>query len=480
MRRRWGWFGSKTERRTRTALSPSVFLAVSSGVAVAALTWWVLWLLFGATDARPDRLDLAEIALWVTAGVGVAVALVLAARRQRDHDRGRFSELFGAAALQLGAADVAVRLAGVYAMAGVADEFPERARRQQCIDVLCAYLRLPYAAKEGVNHLVSRTERLEEDGAGVERVYHYRQNDRQVRDTIVRVIAEHLRDTAESSWSACDFDFTEAVLENADFQNAVFAGDSTRFTNTDFVASRVTSFEGARFIGRRVSFQGAAFRGRGVTFQHARFQPPEADRAEPDGTAVSFAEASFSCPTSFESAEFSGARTTFDRATFANQRTNFGEVNFGSALTSFGRVVFDGDRISFDSAEFSGTKVAFTGARFYAEGTSFDGTQLGARQRWRSGGTQEIDFADAEYHGAVSFADAVFEARSVCFTGGDFFGDISFRRAALHAREVSFERPKAWVGTQFDWDDDPGAKPENVKPEHWPPRPVSSQLEPLI
>ena len=53
------------------------------------------------------------------------------------------NERFATAAGQLGSdKPPAVRLAGVYAMAGLADDWPEN--QQTCIDVLCAYLRLPY------------------------------------------------------------------------------------------------------------------------------------------------------------------------------------------------------------------------------------------------------------------------------------------------------------------------------------------------
>ena len=41
----------------------------------------------------------------------------------------------------------AVRLAGVYAMAGLADDWPEN--RQTCVDVLCGYLRMPYEPDPG-------------------------------------------------------------------------------------------------------------------------------------------------------------------------------------------------------------------------------------------------------------------------------------------------------------------------------------------
>jgi hypothetical protein len=41
----------------------------------------------------------------------------------------------------------AVRLAAVYAMAGLADDWEEN--RQTCVDVLCAYLRMPYPPDPG-------------------------------------------------------------------------------------------------------------------------------------------------------------------------------------------------------------------------------------------------------------------------------------------------------------------------------------------
>ncbi|PPJ36556.1 hypothetical protein C5E45_19225 [Nocardia nova] len=65
-------------------------------------------------------MDATKRALTVVGGVGGVVALVIAYRRQRDVEQGRFVERFGAAAAQFGATDVAVRIAGIYAMAGVA------------------------------------------------------------------------------------------------------------------------------------------------------------------------------------------------------------------------------------------------------------------------------------------------------------------------------------------------------------------------
>ena len=58
------------------------------------------------------------------------------------------NERFATAAEQLGSDKPAVRLAGVYAMAGLADDWEEN--RQTCVDVLCAYLRMPYEPDPGV------------------------------------------------------------------------------------------------------------------------------------------------------------------------------------------------------------------------------------------------------------------------------------------------------------------------------------------
>ncbi|MFG1795740.1 hypothetical protein [Nocardia sp. NPDC049149] len=72
-------------------------------------------------------------------------------RHADDTERAReaaLRERFGAAATQLADKSAAIRIAGVYAMVGVADE-QSGLRRQQCIDVLCGYLRLPYDPEQG-------------------------------------------------------------------------------------------------------------------------------------------------------------------------------------------------------------------------------------------------------------------------------------------------------------------------------------------
>jgi hypothetical protein len=81
------------------------------------------------------------------------------------------NERFATAADQLGSGKPAVRLAGVYAMAGLADDWEEN--RQTCVDVLCAYLRMPYKPDPG-------------QGADEEKRLAFQAN-REVRHTVIRL-----------------------------------------------------------------------------------------------------------------------------------------------------------------------------------------------------------------------------------------------------------------------------------------------------
>ncbi|MEU2036151.1 pentapeptide repeat-containing protein [Nocardia amamiensis] len=474
--RRLGRFGERVSRRAhRSALLLAVLLAVIGGLLIAGIAWWLLWLFLGAKAETPNQVDLTKIALTVTAGVGGAVALVVSYRRQRDQERARFAELFGAAAKQLGDPDVAVRIAGVYAMAGVADEFGAPGRRQQCIDVLCGYLRLPYEPEAGANHLVSRSETAEHNGVEVERRYQFRQNDREVRRAIVDVIVAHVRPSAEISWSDRDFDFADAVLEDADFRYARFAGERTYFARAVFTGSRATTFEYAKFTGRYVSFRDAVFRGVRTLFDDVTFALRDSARTELRGAGLKFDGAIFSSPVTFHRSVFRGSAVWFRGATFRGERTSFAEARFFADRAEFGAATFEGAQVVFDSAIFGGAHTDISAALFHAASTSFAQASFGhpgGRLRRFGSASVSVRFDDAEFHGDVSFARARLGGREVSFQGGDFFGVITFAGTRFEAREVRFDRPKAWVGVTFDWDGLPAAKPASVKPDEWPPAPA--------
>ncbi|GAA3070993.1 hypothetical protein GCM10010464_39090 [Pseudonocardia yunnanensis] len=137
--------------------------------------------------------------------------------------------------MQLGHEKSAVRLAGVYAIAGLADDW--LAQRQTCVDVLCAYLRMPYNPADS-------------PPGGAE-----------VRRTIIRSIADHLRPDSltSASWAGLTLNFTGALL------------DSPNFVNADFRGAAVL-FDRAIFIGRRASFYRARVEGSTLFFRHAKFE----------------------------------------------------------------------------------------------------------------------------------------------------------------------------------------------------------------
>ena len=246
------------------------------------------------------------------------------------------NERFATAADQLGSDKPAVRLAGVYAMAGLADDWEEN--RQTCVDVLCAYLRMPYEPDPG------------QDAAEPQRLAF--QAIREVRRTVIRVITAHLKKYAAVSWQGLNFDFTGVVFDGGDFDNA-------------------------RFSGGTVNFVGASFSGGTVYFSLAQFS----------GGTVNFDEAQFSGGTvNFVGASFSGGTVNFSPAQFCGGTVNFGLAQFCGGTVYFGLAQFSGGAVSFDGARFSGGMVSFDGARFSGGAVSFGGAEF-------SGG--EVDFSRA-------------------------------------------------------------------------------------
>ena len=214
-------WGTSVRRSTpRIPLFGSLIAAVVIGFGLAALATWIVGGAVFERATSASAVDVVKASLPTIAGVVIAVALVVAYRRQKDTERAQFAQRFGAATAQLGASDTAIRIAGVYAMAAAADESPVFARRQQCIDVLCGYLRLPYDPDSGSNNLsefVSTTTwSATPPAVNIEetRRQAVRQNDREVRDTMVRVLSQRLSATADTSWSGNDSDLT-GVVEDA-------------------------------------------------------------------------------------------------------------------------------------------------------------------------------------------------------------------------------------------------------------------------
>ncbi|MFF7929009.1 pentapeptide repeat-containing protein [Streptomyces mirabilis] len=411
-------------------------LAFVAALAVASSVFYAGWDLLGArklkTEPRVDSktlFDLVKLSFGVVAGSGGLVALVVAYRRQRVDEDGALrdatrlhSERFTVAVSQLGDDSAAVRLGGVHALAHLADDAPTRALRQSCIDVLCAYLRLPYTAESDLptGDTLARHSYLEL---------------RQVRHTVIRLIRDHLRLGVEHShsWRDHSFDFTSVVFDGGDFEDAHFLGPVS-FEDAQFTGH--VSFDRARLASSSVSFDGVVFTGGNVSFDRAEFAGDDVSfaRARFDSGRVSFEDAQFAGGNvSFYGAQFTGGRVSFNGTQFAGGNVYFYGANLASSWVSFDRTGFVGGDVSFDGAGLTSGDVTFDDARFVSSSVSFDGVVF-------TGGN--VSFDRAEFTGGdVTFNRTQFTGGRVSFDDAQFTGgNVSFEDAHFAGGTVDFGR----------------------------------------
>jgi hypothetical protein len=378
-------------------------VAVVSAVAIGALLWWLL----GRPPLRQaggwttaNSFEFAKIVLALIGGVGAVVALVIAYRKQdlgeaaeQREDIKLFAERFTKASDQLGSDKAPVRLAGMYALEDLAQGTPSQ--RQTIVNVLCAYLRMPYdlPASPG-NTATEQPAESDADAQPVAPAEHTAstsleavRQELQVRLTAQRILADHLRpgpsprqpmttywgkqdsdiDIDLTGATLIDFDLSDCRIGTGRFAGATFSGDA-KFGRAAFSGN--ARFAGAAFSGN-AGFVDAAFSGDagffGVAFSEtAKFSGAAFsgdawfDRATFIGDA-SFHRAAFSGDAWFVWASFSGiavfveaafgGSAGFDGATFEGN-AGFGWVTF-SGNARFDRVVFVGDA-KFRRASFSG------------------------------------------------------------------------------------------------------------------------------
>ena len=335
--------------------------AVAAVVIVAfVVTTWLLTIASGAnpgTDRANSRLDAVRTGLAAGAGAGAAVGLMLAFRRQhhqeiatvltdRDATERRITELYTKAVEQLGNDKAPVRLGGLYALERLAQDNP--AHRQTIVNVICAYLRMPFSPTapgskpepEGVEDPgeAGTQPEMTTDGNGDR----WRQ-ERQVRLTAQRILADHLRDDRAKDqrstdppsprfWPDMRLDLADAILIDFDLENGVMAD---------------ANFNGATFSGGAAYFEGATFNGR-VGFGRATFSCGAHFRGATFGSIAVF-DATFKGAAWFSSATF--ADNALFLATF-NGRAEFDSATFGGAA-AFEKATFKG-AVSFNSATFRG------------------------------------------------------------------------------------------------------------------------------
>jgi uncharacterized protein YjbI with pentapeptide repeats len=260
---------------------------------------------------------------------------------------GDLRQRYAEAAQQLGHDRAIVRQAGVYAMAQLADDWGDidSAQRQVCIDVLCAYFRMPYDAE--------RAEPGEE----------------QVRLAVISVIRQHLQDPrSPNAWCKANLDFTGAIFNGDEhFDGATFSGNMVSFDTVRFAGGKV-SFDFTRFSGGKVSFHAAEFSGGRINFHGATFSGAKVNFAATrfSGAEVAFNGARFAGEVSFRGAEFLAGGVSFDFANFLDGYVTFADTKFSGGVVSFNDAQFSGGTVSFDDAEFSGGELDLGGAHIWS------------------------------------------------------------------------------------------------------------------
>jgi hypothetical protein len=336
-----------------------------------------------------DLLEILKLVLGTVAGVGALAALVMNYRKQRlaeaaevrdrrraDDDRVRvFNERFAAAAAQLGHEEPAVRLAGVHAMAGLADDWKHG--RQTCIDVLCSYLQMPYEPDPGP------------DAPAAERLAFGR--NQKVRHTVIAVITAHLQPNADTSWQGYNLDFNEVRFDGGRFTGAIFTGPRVWFGGAEFAGSvsfdlakfvdGQAFFHNTKFIGGHVSFHDTEFTGGRVYFTNAKFT----------GGLVWFRNAKFTA----SERSLSKGMVSFHNARFAGGNVHFYDTQITGGRIFFDRAKFTGGRVHFHQVKFSGGRVSFNHARLTG-GLSFSNSEF-------TGGT--VDLRHSVWSTPPSFGD---------------------------------------------------------------------------
>ena len=170
-------------------------LALGFAVVLGGLLWWALGepeLTGRQAWTTSNTFDALKIVLLVVAGSGGVVALTVSYRKQRlsesaEHREATrlFTERYNRAAELLGSKDASVRVASLYAIAGLADEWAQG--RQICINVLCASRRTPPPQDSG-----------------------HGRPDWPAWDTMEQIITTHLRPGSDPHWQGYKFDLTGA------------------------------------------------------------------------------------------------------------------------------------------------------------------------------------------------------------------------------------------------------------------------------
>ncbi|MEV4316481.1 pentapeptide repeat-containing protein [Actinocrispum sp. NPDC049592] len=362
-------------------------MAILIGAPVLGATALVLAIMLLTAPDSPVP-EVTRTAVLVGVLVGAAMGLLLVGRhfwrveqatdaREHDMNERRSYEAYARAAEQLGSTAAPVRLAGLYALERMAQT--DTKYRQTIINVMCSYLRMPYAPPEQAHDTVT-------DVA-----------ERGVRIAAQRILASHLdAGDLERFWPDVDLDLSGATLidfslagarlRSGAFDRAHFAGDIS-FAGAQFAGD--ARFGNARFVSRRADFRGVWF-----------------------AVKADFTGAGFAGDVEFSGAKF-GAEALFGKTVFAGM-ADFAQAAF-SAVGAFRAAMFVG-RAEFPGAWF-GADADFSSAAF-SKDALFNGTRF----------TGQVEALGAYFAAHASFRGAYF-TRNGDLRASRFGGNVDFTEA---------------------------------------------------
>ena len=398
----------------------SLFLAIAlwtllSVACYTALSWlWGGRFLAGWTSDKPLIFkELLSTTLAAVGGIGAVGYLVIKYREQASTEReelrqneGEADKKLADAVQQLGSKSPQVRIAGVYALADVADTYGSEKYgvdyNKRAVEILCGYL---------------RTVRSD--------------NDEPVESAVFSILSNHLTPPAHSfsnsnigPWSRYTIDLRGAILkETINFKGACIASLDCRqaefhgkadFTDAHFDA--YTYFDQAHFY-HQANFTGAQFQHNNdpnliTSFVNTHFH-----------NKATFNEAHF-----YHQANFTGAQ--FQHNAKSNLITSFVGTHF-HAEVKFNEAHFHQEA---DAIEL---EVTFKEAQFDGD-TYFDGTYFHKRVNFNSGDNRRSTFK-----------------KTASFQNTHFGGTANFRRVTFNSFAYFGAEGKGEGGpTKFDYDSD--------------------------
>ena len=271
-------------------------------------------------DATASSLERIKTTLTALGGVGAVAYLVIKFRERSAAENSTADEKLLNAVRQLGSSSPQVRIAGVYALADVADTYKE-SYNQRVVDILCGYLRTDRLLKGPDGSTI-----YAKDADGNPDVGRPLSADRATESTILSTLASHLRysiskdlsddKTLRGPWSGCTIDIHSAtIVERVNLSGChiiAFNANQTAFTGP-------TNFDNCKFF-KYAQFSESRFED-DTHFRNSLFKTTAQFQGSTFKGYSYFRDATFECNAHFQ-------HSKFRKSIYAQKCTFEGQANF--------------------------------------------------------------------------------------------------------------------------------------------------------